>query len=156
MTGSRMSRHRARYGVDGPAPLAVLVLATAGLVVGTATALAARRRVGRLLLMGAVIEGFRAGTYLYATLRGKFVVWAREVDALDLTGTEQVLDLGCGRGAVLLTVARRLTTGQVIGLDAWRAKDQSGNTEAATQHGPQRSSTWCGCRQRWRYSPRGR
>lgn len=134
MTGNRMSRHRARYGVDGPAPLAVLVLATVGLVVGTATALAARRRVGRLLLMGAVIEGFRAGTYLYATLRGKFVVWAREVDALDLTGTEQVLDLGCGRGAVLLTVARRLTTGQVIGLDAWRAKDQSGDTEAATQH----------------------
>jgi len=134
MTGSRISGHRARYGVDGPAPLAVLVLATAGLVVGSATALAARRRVGRLLLMGAVIEGFRAGTYLYATTRGKFVVWAREVDALGLTGTEQVLDLGCGRGAVLLTVARRLTTGQVIGLDAWRAKDQSGNTEAATQH----------------------
>ena len=134
MTGGRMSRRRARYGVDGPAPLAVLVLATAGLVVGSATALFARRRVGRLLLMGAVIEGFRAGTYLYATTRGKFVVWAREVDALDLTGTEQVLDLGCGRGAVLLTVARRLTTGQVIGLDAWRAKDQSGNTEAAARH----------------------
>jgi arsenite methyltransferase len=133
MTGSPRSRGRARYGVDGPAPLAVLVLATAGLVVSTATALATRRRIGRLLLMGAVIEGFRAGTYLYATLRGKFVVWAREVEALDLTGTEQVLDLGCGRGAVLLTVARRLTTGQVIGLDAWRAKDQSGNTETATQ-----------------------
>ena len=133
MTVSRMCRQRARYGVDGPAPLAVLGLATAGLVVGTATTLATRRRIGRLLLMGAVIEGFRTGTYLYATLRGKFVVWAREVDALDLTGTEQVLDLGCGRGAVLLTVARRLTTGQVVGLDAWRAKDQSGNTESATQ-----------------------
>ena len=74
MTRNRMSRSRARYGVDGPAPLAVLVLATAGLVVGTVTALAARRRVGRLLLVGAVIEGFRTGTYLHATLRGKFVV----------------------------------------------------------------------------------
>ena len=133
MTGSRMSRRRARYGVDGPAPLAALVLATAGLVVGSATALAARRRVGRLLLMGAVIEGFRAGTYLYATTRGKFVVWAREVDALDLTGTEQVLDLGCGTGAVLLTVARRLTTGRAVGLDLWRPGDQFGNTEAATR-----------------------
>ena len=134
MTGSRMSRQRARYGVDGPAPLVVLVLATAGLSAGAVTALAARRRIGRLLLLGAVIEGLRAGTYLYATLRGKFVVWAREVDALDLTGAEQVLDLGCGRGAVLLLVARRLTTGKVIGLDAWRAKDQSGNTEAAARH----------------------
>ena len=109
------------------------MVATAGLSVGAATALAARQRVGRLLLMGALLEGFRAGTYWYATLRGKFAVWSREVDALDLTGTAQVLDLGCGRGAVLLTVARRLTTGKVIGLDAWRAKDQSGNTQAATQ-----------------------
>ena len=109
------------------------MLATSGLLVGAAAALAARRRVGWLLLLGALFEGFRAGTYLYATLRGKFVVWAREVDALDLTGAEQVLDLGCGRGAVLLTVARRLTTGQVIGLDVWQAKDQSGNTEAAAR-----------------------
>ena len=109
------------------------MLATSGLLVGAAAALAARRRVGWLLLLGALFEGFRAGTYLYATLRGKFVVWAREVDALDLTGAEQVLDLGCGRGAVLLTVARRLTTGQAIGLDVWQAKDQSGNTEAATR-----------------------
>ena len=109
------------------------MLATSGLLVGAAAALAARRRVGWLLLLGALFEGFRAGTYLYATLRGKFVVWAREVDALDLTGAEQVLDLGCGRGAVLLTVARRLTTGEVIGLDVWQAKDQSGNTEAAAR-----------------------
>jgi arsenite methyltransferase len=122
---------------DRHSPLGTFVLScrSSGLVGGAATAaLTARRRIGRLLLMGAVIEGFRAGTYLYAMLRGRFVVWAREVDALDLTGTEQVLDLGCGRGAVLLTVARRLTTGQVIGLDAWRAKDQSGNTQAAAQH----------------------
>ncbi len=109
------------------------MLATSGLLVGATAALAARRRVGWLLLLGALFEGFQAGTYLYATLRGKFVVWAREVDALNLTGAEQVLDLGCGRGAVLLTVARRLTTGQAIGLDVWQAKDQSGSTEAATR-----------------------
>jgi arsenite methyltransferase len=133
MTGNRRTRQRAHYGVDGPAPLAVLVLATSGLLVGAAAALAARRRVGRLLIVGALLEAFRAGAYLYATLRGKFVVWEREVDALDLTGTEQVLDLGCGRGAVLLTVARRLTVGQVVGLDMWQAKDQSGNSEAATR-----------------------
>jgi arsenite methyltransferase len=131
------SRHkgiaRARYGVDGPAQVAILVSATSGLLVAAVAALRARRRVGRLLLLGAVFEAFRAGTFLYATLRGKLVVWAREVDALDLTGTEQVLDLGCGRGAVLLTVARRLTTGTAIGLDLWQTKDQSGNSETATR-----------------------
>jgi len=133
MTGSRRTRPRARYGVDGPAPVTVLVLATSGLFAGAVVALRTRRRLGQLLLAGAAFEAFRAGTYLYATLHGKLVVWAHEIDALHLTGSEQVLDLGCGRGALLLTVAHRLTTGQAIGLDLWRAKDQSGNTEAATR-----------------------
>ena len=98
---------------------------------GPTAALAARWRLGWWLLAGGAFEGFRAGTYLYATLRGKLEVWAREVGALHLTGAERVLDLGCGRGAMLLTVARRLTTGRAVGLDLWQAKDQSGNTEAA-------------------------
>lgn len=132
MIGRSATTQRARYGVDGPSSVAGLVLATSGLLAGAAAALTARRRVGWLLLTGGLLEALRAGTYLYATLRGKLVVWSREVDALDLTSAEQVLDLGCGRGAVLLTVARRLTTGRAVGLDLWRAGDQSGNTEAAT------------------------
>jgi SAM-dependent methyltransferase len=133
MSSRRKGMTRARYGVDGPAHVAILMSATSGLLVGAVAALRARRRIGRLLLLGAVFEAFRAGTFLYATLHGKLVVWAREVDALSLTGTEQVLDLGCGRGAVLLTVARRLTTGTAIGLDLWQTKDQSGNSETATR-----------------------
>jgi arsenite methyltransferase len=133
MLGTGPTAPHARYGVDGPSHVAVLVAATSALLAAAAAALAARRRLGWLLLTGGAFEGFRAGTYLYATLRGKLEVWAREVDALHLTGTEQVLDLGCGRGAVLLTVARRLTTGRAVGLDLWQAKDQSGNTEAAAR-----------------------
>ena len=64
MTVFRRTRPRARYGVDGPAQVSVLVLATSGLVVGAVAALVARRRVGRLLLVGAVFEAFRTGTYL--------------------------------------------------------------------------------------------
>jgi len=128
-----VSRSRARYGVDGPSSVAGLVLATSGLLGGAAVALAARRRVGALLLAGGVLQALRSGTYLYATLRGKFVVWQREIDALALTGSERVLDLGCGTGAVLLTVARRLTTGRATGLDLWRPGDQSQNSESATR-----------------------
>lgn len=38
-------------------------------------------------------------------------------DALDLTGAERVLELGCGPGHLLGLVASRLDTGRVIGLD---------------------------------------
>jgi ubiquinone/menaquinone biosynthesis C-methylase UbiE len=73
------------------------------------------------------------GCYLYNTLRGKFVVWAGLLDELHLRGDERVLDLGCGRGAVLLMAAQRLTTGRAVGVDLWRSFDQSGNALEATR-----------------------
>jgi len=51
--------------------------------------------------------------------RGKFQVWDEILDELHLGGDERVLDMGCGRGAVLIAVARRLTTGRVTGIDLW-------------------------------------
>ena len=65
-----------------------------------------------------------AGFGLYASLRGKFVVWAELLDGLALRGNEQILDLGCGRGAVLLMAAQHLTTGRAVGVDIWRKQDQ--------------------------------
>lgn len=73
------------------------------------------------------------GFYLYTTLRGKFVVWAELLDHLNLRGDERILDLGCGRGAVLLMAAQHLTTGRAVGVDLWRSVDQSGNSAEATR-----------------------
>jgi ubiquinone/menaquinone biosynthesis C-methylase UbiE len=73
------------------------------------------------------------GSALYTTLRGKFVVWAELLDKLELRGDERILDMGCGRGAVLLMAAQRLTTGRAVGVDLWRSVDQSGNSAEATR-----------------------
>ncbi len=48
-----------------------------------------------------------------------------------MRGDETVLDLGCGRGAVLLAAAKRLPHGRAIGVDLWRA-DQTDNSREAT------------------------
>ncbi len=71
-------------------------------------------------------------SFFYTTRRGKFLEWNRILDRLRLQGAEEVLDMGCGRGAVLTAVARRLTTGRVTGIDIWSTKDQSGNAKSAT------------------------
>jgi ubiquinone/menaquinone biosynthesis C-methylase UbiE len=71
-------------------------------------------------------------SFLYTTRRGKFVEWEQVLGRLDLRGDERVLDMGCGRGAVLTAVARRLTTGRVTGVDIWNTKDQSGNARDVT------------------------
>ncbi|GAA1261429.1 hypothetical protein GCM10009665_58950 [Kitasatospora nipponensis] len=115
-----------RYGVDAPAFPAVLGAA------GVACCLAARRRLCGLAVAAAgVVLLANAAVYLHTTLRGKLRIWERELDRVGLQGNEQLLDLGCGRGAVLIAAARRLPTGRAVGADLW-TRDQSGNSPDVT------------------------
>ncbi|MFI2435854.1 class I SAM-dependent methyltransferase [Streptomyces sp. NPDC018693] len=119
------ARHVARYGVDGPGWL--LGLTAAALAPLAAVAAGGPRRLLRCTPVPAVA----AGLFLHATARGKFRVWEEQLDALGLRGDERALDLGCGRGALLTAVARRLPRGRVTGVDLWRRVDQSGNGPGA-------------------------
>lgn len=69
---------------------------------------------------------------------GKLRVRERVVEQLALKGDEQVLDVGCGRGLMLLGVARRLTTGRAVGIDLWQVQDQSGNAITTTEENARR------------------
>lgn len=66
-----------------------------------------------------------------------YAVWGKyrlRVALLDLVrwqGSEQVLDIGTGRGLMALGAATRLTTGSVIGIDIWRTEDLSDNLPEA-------------------------
>jgi arsenite methyltransferase len=83
--------------------------------------------------MGALWLFLNAGIYVYTTRAGKFAVWAELLDRLELKGDERLLDIGCGRGAVLLMAAQRLPRGRAVGVDVWSTTDQSGNAEQATR-----------------------
>jgi len=125
---------RGDYGYD--APYALLTFAGVG-VVGFATVLFAwlgqsPRRVVLIALGYAVFFSANALSFLYTTRRGKFRAWETTLNELPLRGDERVLDLGCGRGAVTVAVAHRVLTGQVIGIDRWSRRDQSGNSAAVT------------------------
>lgn len=94
--------------------------------------------LGLLLGVCAGIFFLNVASYLYTTRRGKFQVWADILLHLGLQGDEQVLDMGCGRGAVLLMAARLLPSGQATGIDVWRTHEQSGNALSVTQMNAQR------------------
>jgi ubiquinone/menaquinone biosynthesis C-methylase UbiE len=88
------------------------------------------------------IVGVLAVMASYALFMFAYMLWGSLVakvrgrdDILSLipwTGHEQILDVGCGRGLLLIGAARRLTTGKAIGVDLWIQKDQSSNQPRAT------------------------
>ena len=134
-----LARPRGRYGVDGdyrliPAP--VLLAGYLLLCLAAATLADLWLASGRMLPgLGAAIVGvllIAAGVSVWRfSRRGKFEVWARLLTRLGLRGDERVLDLGCGRGAVLLIAAKLVPRGSAVGVDIWRA-DQTGNSVQAT------------------------
>jgi arsenite methyltransferase len=130
-----MRRDRARYGVDGGYfGIPIFLLAGAGLVAGERWASSRDKRlVGWLARIGIMaVLGLAAG-YFYSTGPGKRSVWKELLDELDLRGDEDVLDIGCGRGAVLISAAHRLPRGHATGVDIWRLRDQTGNSKASTE-----------------------
>ena len=127
MTERVTPRRRGSYGIDAPyAPAFMAVMIVFYLVMAIISG--RWQRFVPITFMLAVL-----GYYLHGTLRGKFVVWAGLLDQLHLRGDERILDLGCGRGAVLLMAAQHLTTGRAVGVDLWRSFDQSGNSLEATR-----------------------
>jgi arsenite methyltransferase len=127
-------KRRGDYGYDAPyALIAFAALGTIALAGLIATLLTSRdAHLARILTFYAVFLLGHALSFFYATRYGKFVVWNGILDGLRLRGDERVLDMGCGRGAVLTAVARRLTTGRVTGVDLWSTHDQSGNARDVT------------------------
>jgi SAM-dependent methyltransferase len=123
---------RGDYGYDAPyALVAFAALGAASAVAAIVSWWNQRGPLAALTFYGAFFLA-NACSFLYTTRRGKFQVWDEILDQLRLGGDERVLDLGCGRGAVLIAVARRLTTGRVTGIDLWSTHDQSGNSRDVT------------------------
>jgi arsenite methyltransferase len=127
----RRTRARPRrfgaYGIDAP----YLLIVPTVLILWNVIDGVMNPRITPFVITGILIASVCSG--LYTSRRGKFVVWSELLDSLALRGGERVLDLGCGRGAVLLMAAQRLTTGHAVGIDLWKASDQSGNSAAATR-----------------------
>lgn len=124
----------ADYGYD--APYALVIFAVIG-VAGTIGAIVAwsvgDRQLTAVMSFYAVFFLGQALSFFYATRHGKFVEWNDILDGLHIRGDERVLDMGCGRGAVLIAVAKRLTSGRIIGIDLWSTRDQSGNASDVTR-----------------------
>jgi SAM-dependent methyltransferase len=122
------------YGIDAPVvvggfvavAVAALAFAVAALARGEALGVVGPS-VAALMLLGT------AAVMVRGSKVGKPKLWRGLLDDLQLAGDERVLDAGCGRGLVAIETATRVPRGRVVGVDVWRARDQSGNTREAAE-----------------------
>jgi arsenite methyltransferase len=124
---------RGTYGFDAPYAPLFMVLVGALLLATSITLLCLGERGAAMPGASALWLFLISGSYIYTTRAGKFAVWADLLDRLELKGDERLLDIGCGRGAVLLMAAQRLPRGRAVGVDLWSTTDQSGNAEQVTR-----------------------
>jgi arsenite methyltransferase len=121
------------YGLDAPALVRKFAIAGAALlVVGVLCALlGVAALAGPLWLAGAMFLATSAAM-LHSSRRGKLIERDRLLDGLGLHGDEEVLDVGCGRGLLLIGAAKRVPAGRAVGIDVWSQGDQSDNRRSAT------------------------
>jgi arsenite methyltransferase len=139
MTVVDLRQHKADYGYDGDyrrisAPIVATIVGT----VSTGLLASAARSLVRGKPVAAAVTGTTgasivttAALFIRTTRVGKFEIWAEILEDLGLRGDETLLDMGCGRGAVLLAAAKLLPSGRAIGVDIWRA-DQTDNSQQNT------------------------
>jgi SAM-dependent methyltransferase len=70
---------------------------------------------------------------LWSSPVGKFRARDAPAERGSVARDEQVLDVGCGLGLMLIGAAKRLASGRAIGIDLWQDVDQANNSAAATR-----------------------
>ena len=69
---------------------------------------------------------------------GKLRLRDKLINSVSWRGDEQVLDVGCGHGLMLIGAAKRLTTVHAEGIDIWQQEDQASNSPRATMENAMR------------------
>src|SRR3954470_19544157 len=115
------------YGLDAPPVVAgYAAMGLLGVAFLLLTALTAARLLGPGLVFCVVGWG-TAALLVHSSLRGKRLLRDRVLDGLAWRGDEDIVDLGTGRGLMLLGAALRAPQGSATGIDLWRSVDQAGS-----------------------------
>jgi SAM-dependent methyltransferase len=125
------------YGIDAPGVIRNLfVIGVALFVLARFLPLVTLGSVSFMLRPTAMWTGaaclLEGGAIIFYAQVGKFRPRDRMLGRVNWTGNEIVLDVGTGRGLLMIGAAKRLSTGKAIGIDIWSKGDLSGNSRDKT------------------------
>jgi SAM-dependent methyltransferase len=111
---------RGDYGFDAPnVPIGFAIAAVLACCAAVIFVANSYPWLAGLSLVVAIVFSLSTISYVWTTRRGKFIVWSELLHTLALRGDERLLDVGCGRGMVLILAAKRLPAGRAVGVDLW-------------------------------------
>ena len=122
------------YGFDG-SPIRVPLLALGAWVAGVllmVTSVPALKFAGVATVVIATLFTVLAAKFVFYVRHGKLRLRDHLISMIAWRGDETVLDIGTGRGLLMIGAAKRLTTGKSVGTDIWRQFDMAGNHIEAT------------------------
>ena len=126
-----MRMKHADYGLDAPG-----VVRTMGLLGMSFAFVATVLPVGPGLKSAATwmsVSFLLSALAMIASSRfGKMKARDSLLDDVAIKPGDTVLDIGCGRGLLLMGAAKRTTSGRAIGIDLWSNVDQMNNSRDAT------------------------
>ena len=121
---------RPDYGLDAPPVIRNLAL---GAIAAAVAAMFLPWRLALFAWASGTLCALEAVYMVWASRVGKVRQRERLLDAVDWSKVSTVLDVGCGRGLLLIGAARRLRAGgRAVGVDLWQAADLGDNRPSAT------------------------
>lgn len=138
-----MNKQKANYGIDAPSIVRNLFLFSFALIMLSIFSFQIKNILWFwIVLLFSFPIAFALLTMgcwmLYGINIVKPKIAANMIDNLDLKGNEKLLDLGCGRGLLLIEAAKNLPYGEAHGIDLWSSKDQSNNRREKTLENAER------------------
>jgi SAM-dependent methyltransferase len=125
------------YGIDAPGVIRNLILV--GVAVPVLSWFVPVLRLGPVSILirpaalpAAVLCLLEAALMIIYSKSGKFRHRDRMLKTVNWKGDETVLDVGTGRGLMMIGAAKKLGSGRAVGIDIWSRKDLSGNSMEKT------------------------
>lgn len=125
---------KGKYSIDAPRVFTSYVLLSVIFIILNILSIVNNYEIKYVISFLALLGICFCIIFLHTTRRGKFNIWNSIANTININSNMKYLDLGCGRGAILYLILKRVNfISKGIGIDLWKNNDQYENNIQKTK-----------------------